>query len=176
MIQPDEPRKTLETALERVDTDGKDTTLLRLAAGMFTLTLAVFGAYTTHYVVRAAKQAYTLAKTLAVLVVVFGIYYGLSSIVTGAISAATNRIVAQLTQRGNLDERIANAIGVVVALTAIYAVYCVMKWSVAPVTKFLSVPDSEQTSVMEYITEQTTSTADPNPPEGSMAHDILNGD
>jgi len=147
------PSDAIAAALEQLDADDRDVTMFRLAIATYTIALSVLSAFVTHYVKRAAKQAFALARTLAVLVVVYALYYTLQTAVTGVFSRLSKRTTEELISRGNVNERVSKAIGLVIFGALVYGSYRVMRWSVSPITERLDFPDPEQTSVRDYLND-----------------------
>ena len=145
------PRDAIASALEQLDADDRDITMFRLAIATYTIALSVLSAFVTHYVKRALKQSLALARTLAVLVVVYALYYTLSTALTNTFGRLSERIADALMSRGNVNERVSKAIGILVFAGLVYGTYRVMRWSVKPITERLDFPDPEQTSVREYL-------------------------
>lgn len=162
-----QPKTIIADALDRMDDDESAASFLRLAVAIYVATMLTLGALIANFTKKAATQAFSLAKTLAVLVVVFLLYRAMVQFASGIVTAAVNGVITQLTNSGEVSERVANAIGVVVACAVLYGLYRVAVWSIQPALDKLDLPDPSQTSVTDYI-------SDPDDvPDGSMAEDIL---
>lgn len=147
------PTDAIRYQLDQLENQQQDRTLLRLGIALFTMTLASFGAFTMFYAKRAARETYQLAQTLAVLLFVFAVYQGLSTLITFAVEKVARRLVKVLVERGNVSERVGKAIGLVAAVAMVYATYKVLRWSVSPVIDQLPTPD-EQTDIYDYVRER----------------------
>lgn len=175
MSAPSELKSKLREKIDSLSIQDKNRNLLRVAIGVFTLTLALFASLTTYYTRRVLSQAAQLTKTLAILVLVYGVYIGLSRVISVPIIALSKSAFNQLSKRGPLPVRVANVATVLTIVAATYIAYRIMRWSVQPVLDRLK-PDMEQTDMSTWLehSKEVHKNKTIDPPEGSMAEEILN--
>jgi len=173
MIQPQNLHITLSQRLDDYTDHADSMHPARLGVGLFTVTLAFFGVLTVRYTQRALRQAWTLTKTLAVLVFVYAVYQGMTTLVSVTISRTIESAVGKLVRRGTISERVGNVLTIALFIAALVAVMALVKWAVRPVTD--SLPDPSQTSFTEFVDQQQQEDSLDLKP-GTMAYEIKHGD
>lgn len=158
-------RERLSDTASRLGIDDETLRPAQLAIAAYGFVLFALANEITKLGVKALKQAAALARTLAILALVYGTYYLVAEMVNRPLSIFINRLTEEIASRGDLSERAQNLVSLAITAAIAYATYRLVKWATIGIIESLGAPNPGQTSVDEFLdkTDDELTEADTNP-------------